>query len=144
MKVIVDTSIWSLALRRKKKQSTSEIRILESLIDNQKVGILGPIRQEILSGIKENKQFLQLKEFLSAFDDIPINTKDYELAAEYYNICRSKGVQGSNTDFLICAVSHNNRFPIFTSDDDFETFSKYIPITLVNKNLHGSHEPLRD
>jgi predicted nucleic acid-binding protein len=133
VKVIVDTSIWSLVLRRKKKQSTSEIRILESLIDNQKVGILGPIRQEILSGIKENKQFLQLKEFLSAFDYIPINTKDYELAAEYYNICRSKGVQGSNTDFLICAVSHNKRFPIFTSDKDFEIFSKHIPITLVKE-----------
>jgi hypothetical protein len=134
MKVIVDTSIWSLALRRKKKESTSEIRILESLIDNQKVGILGPIRQEILSGIKENKQFLQLKEFLSAFEDHPIITKDYELAVEYYNICRSKGVQGSNTDFLICAVSHNNRFPILTSDKDFETFSKFIPITLVKEN----------
>ncbi len=134
MKVIVDTSIWSLALRRKKKQSTSEIKILESLIDNQRICILGPIRQEILSGIKEHKQFIQLKEFLSAFDDLPINTKDYELAAEYYNICRSKGVQGSNTDFLICAVSHNNRFPIFTSDIDFETFSKYIPITLVKEN----------
>jgi predicted nucleic acid-binding protein len=133
MKVIVDTSIWSLALRRKKKQSTSEIKILESLIDNQKVCILGPIRQEILSGIKENKQFLQLKEFLSAFEDHPIVTKDYELASEYYNICRSKGVQGSNTDFLICAVSHNNRFPIFTSDKDFETFSKYIPITLIKE-----------
>lgn len=134
MKVIVDTSIWSLALRRKKKQSTSEIKILESLIDNQRICILGPIRQEILSGIKENKQFLQLKEFLSAFEDHPIITKDYELAAEYYNICRSKGVQGSNTDFLICAVSYNNKFPIFTCDKDFEAFSKFIPITLVKEN----------
>lgn len=133
MKVIVDTSIWSLALRRKKKQSTSEIRILESLIDNQNVCILGPIRQEILSGIKENKQFLQLKEFLSAFEDLYISTKDYELAAEYYNLCRSKGVQGSNIDFLICAVSHRYRFPIFTSDKDFEIFSKYIPITLIKE-----------
>jgi len=133
MKVIVDTSIWSLALRRKKKQFTSEIRILESLIDNQSVCILGPIRQEILSGVKENKQFLQLKEFLSAFDDLPISTKDYELAAEYSNICRSKGVQGSNTDFLICAVSHNNKFPIYTSDRDFETFSKHIPIPLLKE-----------
>lgn len=133
MKVIVDTSIWSLALQRKKKQSTTEIKILESLIDNQKVCILGPIRQEILSGIKEHKQFLQLKKFLSAFEDLSISTKDYELAAEYFNICRNKGLQGSNTDFLICSVSHHNRFPIFTSDKDFEIFSKYIPITLVKE-----------
>jgi predicted nucleic acid-binding protein len=62
MKIIVDTSIWSLALRRKKKQSFSEVKILESLIDNQRICMLGPIRQEILSGIKDSKQFLQLKD----------------------------------------------------------------------------------
>ena len=131
MKIIVDTSIWSLALRRKKRQSVPEVKLLESLIDNQKVCIIGPIRQEILSGIKDNKQFSQLKDILSAFNDFPIITKDYELAAEYFNICRTKGVQGSNTDFLICAVSYRNRFPIFTTDKDFEKFAKHIPIALV-------------
>ncbi len=131
MKVIVDTSIWSLALRRKKKQVFKEVKFLESLIDNQKVCMLGPIRQEILSGIKDSKQFSQLKDILSSFDDFPIVMGDYELAAEYFNICRSKGVQGSNIDFLICAVSYQNRFPIFTSDKYFEVFTKHIPITLV-------------
>lgn len=135
MKIIVDTSIWSLALRRKKKQSFSEIMILESLIDNQKVCMLGPIRQEILSGIKDNKQFEQLKDLLSAYDDFPIITRDYEKAAEFYNICRIKGVQGSNTDFLICAVSSINRFPIFSSDKDFDIYSKHIPITLMKELL---------
>jgi len=133
VKVIVDTSIWSLALRRKKKQSTSEVKFLESLIDNQKVCVIGPIRQEILSGVKDSKQFSKLKEILGSFNDFPVFTKDYELAAEYFNICKSKGIQGSNTDFLICAVSYRNRFPIFTTDRDFEKFSKYIPITLIKK-----------
>lgn len=131
MKVIVDTSIWLLALRRKKKQSTSEIRILESLIDNQNICMLGPIRQELLSGIKDQKQFTQLKEVLSSFDDYPIITKDYELASEYFNLFRSKGIQGSNTDFLICAVSNRSHFPIFTTDKDFEKFSKFMNITLL-------------
>ena len=131
MKVLVDTNIWSLALRRKKKQQNTEVKFLESLIDNQKVCIIGPIRQEILSGIKDQKQFYELKDILGSFDDFPIITKDYELAAEYFNICRNKGVQGSNTDFLICAVSYRNRFPIFTIDQDFEKFSKYVPIVLV-------------
>jgi predicted nucleic acid-binding protein len=133
MKIIVDTSIWSLALRRKKIQVFKEVKFLESLIDNQNVCMLGLIRQELLSGIKDQSQFKQLKEILSSFDDYPILSKDYELAAEYYNICRSKGIQGSNTDFLICAVSNKNRFPIFTTDKDFEIFSKYIPITLVKE-----------
>lgn len=131
MKVIVDTSIWSHALRRKRATVFKEVKFLESLIDNQRICMLGPIRQELLSGIKEQKQFAQLKNVLSSFDDHPIITKDYELAAEYFNTCRSKGVQGSNTDYLICAISYRNRFPIFTSDNDFEIFSKYIPVTLV-------------
>ncbi|MEO8232196.1 MAG: PIN domain-containing protein [Ignavibacteriota bacterium] len=131
MNVIVDTSIWSLALRRKKEQVFKELKFLESLIDNQKICMLGPIRQELLSGIKEQKQFAQLKNLLSSFDDFQIITKDYELAAEYFNLCKSKGVQGSNTDYLICAISYRNRFPIFTNDNDFEIFSQYIPITLV-------------
>lgn len=135
MKIIVDTSIWSLALRRKKKQSFPEVKILESLIDNQRICMLGPIRQEILSGIKDSKQFVQLKDILSAFDDFSITTKDYERAAEFFNLCRSKGVQGSNTDYLVCAVSSNNRFPIFTSDKDFEIYSKHLPITLMKELL---------
>lgn len=135
MKIIVDTSIWSLALRRKKRQSFAEVKILESLIDNQRICMLGPIRQEILSGIKDSKQFVQLKDILSAFDDFPLTTKDYEKAAEFFNLCRSKGIQGSNTDYLICAVSSNNRFPIFTSDKDFEIYSKHLPITLMKELL---------
>ena len=135
MKIIVDTSIWSLALRRKKRQSFPEVKILESLIDNQRICMLGPIRQEILSGIKDNKQFAQLKDILSAFDDFPLTTKDYKKAAEFFNLCRSKGIQGSNTDYLICAVSSNNRFPIFTSDKDFEIYSKHLPITLMKELL---------
>lgn len=136
MKVIVDTSIWSLALRRKKNQANKEIRILESLINGQNVCMLGPVRQEILSGIKDNKQFKKLREYLSAFDDHPISSKDYEMAAEFFNSCRAKGIQGSNIDFLICAVSVNNRFPIFSTDKDFERFAKHIPIVLIKEFLH--------
>ena len=131
MRVLVDTSIWSLALRRNKRQATSEVKFLESLIDNRRICIIGPIRQEILSGVKDKKQFAGLKNILASFDDLPVVTKDYELAAEYFNTCRNKGIQGSNTDFLICAVSYRNRFPIFTTDKDFETFSRHIPITLI-------------
>ena len=136
MKVIVDTSVWSLALRRKKKQARNEIRILESLINGQNVCMLGPIRQEILSGIKDNKQFEKLRDYLSAFDDHKISIRDYERAAEFYNSCRSKGIQGSNIDFLICAVSVNNRFPIFSTDKDFERYAKHIPIVLMKEFLH--------
>ena len=132
MKVIVDTSIWSLVLRRRKKQQTKTSDKILKLIDESRIVILGPIRQEILSGIKIKKQFELLKVYLKAFPDLNLEIKDYELATEFFNICKVKGVQGSNTDFLICAVAVNNNFSIYTSDKDFKLFKNYIPIQLEN------------
>jgi predicted nucleic acid-binding protein len=132
MKTIVDTSIWSLALRRKKKANYSEIVELETLINNFEVIMLGPIRQEILSGIKQENQFKSLAEHLRPFPDFQISIHDYETAAEFYNLFRKRGIQGSNTDYLICAVAVNNNFKIFTSDNDFLRFEKYLPIELLN------------
>lgn len=130
MKVIVDTCIWSLALRRDQITQALTVEELRKLIFDQKVQMIGPIRQELLSGIKSQKQFKTLKSYLSAFPDLLINTEDYELAAEFYTTNRKKGIQGSNTDFLICALSYHNQMPIFTIDKDFNIFAKNIPITL--------------
>jgi len=130
VKVIVDTSIWSLALRRKKNENFPEVKKLANLINDFKVVIPGAIRQEILSGIKSKNQFILLKDYLSAFPDYETSMNDYELAAEYFNLCRGKGIQGSNTDFLICAIAVNNRYQIFTNDQDFKIFKKHLPISL--------------
>ena len=131
MKVLVDTCIWSLALRRN-KQPTSNIEVVEfqELIEEVRVQLIGPIRQEILSGVKRKQQFSKLKKILSVFPDLPLASEDFELAAEYFNTLRSKGIQGSNTDFLICAVSTRNNMPIFSNDNDFNHYKKHIPITL--------------
>jgi predicted nucleic acid-binding protein len=92
--------------------------------------MIGPIRQEILSGISSESQFKKLQKYLESFPDIPILTEDYILAAQFFNHCRSKGIQGSNTDFLICAVAVRNKYSIYTTDKDFELFSKHIQIVL--------------
>ena len=104
MNVLVDTSIWSLALRRSKIVVNVEMIELRRLIDDFEAAIIGPIRQELLSGIRDMKQFVFLRERLAAFPDLALKTADFEQAASYFNHCRVKGVQGSNTDFLICAV----------------------------------------
>ncbi len=130
MKVLVDTSIWSLALRKTDK-SELEIGIVEllaELIRDTNIVIIGPIRQEILSGISQKSRFDELKSKLSIFKDESLTTKDFELAAEYFNICRSNGIQGSHIDFLICAFSVNNNYPILTLDRDFQFYKEYIPI----------------
>jgi predicted nucleic acid-binding protein len=133
MKVIVDTCVWSLALRRNSSEDKKIVKELSELIKDVRVQLIGPIRQEILSGIKSDKQFEELSEYLSTFPDLTLETTDYEKAANFYNICRQKGIQGSNTDFLICAVSVNRDLEIFTIDKDFENFQKYLPIKLYKR-----------
>lgn len=130
MKVIVDTSIWSLALRRNPKSALEPVHELRRLIHGHRVQMIGPIRQEILSGIRSESQFKKLRKHLESFPDLPLLTEDYVAAAQFFNLCRSKGIQGSNTDFLICAAALRNRFSIFTTDKDFELFSKYLEIVL--------------
>ena len=130
MNVLVDTSIWSLALRKVSGPDPRVRQQLADLIAGHRVQIIGPIRQELLSGIKDERQFEDLSGHLAAFPDIPVVADDYVLAAKFFNLCRKKGIQGSNTDFLICAVAIRNRLSIFTADDDFRQFAKVLPISL--------------
>ena len=92
--------------------------------------MIGAIRQELLSGIKDHAQFDRLREHLRAFPDLPLTGEDYEEAAAFFNTCRERGIQGSNTDFLICAVAVRNGFSILTNDEDFKRFSRVLPVLL--------------
>jgi hypothetical protein len=135
VKVLVDTSVWSQALRRQKQEivpntSLQVVQRLGSLIEDGRVAMLGPIRQELLSGIKTQAQFESLRHILSAFPDEKLDAEDYEMAANSFNACRQLGIQGSNTDFLICAVSLAKKWPIFSLDKDFERYQKCLPLIL--------------
>jgi predicted nucleic acid-binding protein len=123
MKVLVDTCVWSQVLRHK-SPDTDLAGKLEDLIQNARVAMIGPIRQELLSGIAQIKQFNELKETLSFFEDLSLNT-------EFCNICRRKGIQGSTIDFLICAVAAMDNLIIFTVDKDFDNYKKYLPLRLI-------------
>jgi predicted nucleic acid-binding protein len=131
MNVIVDTTIWSKYFRRKFHEKNIEIiNEMSKLIETQKIVIIGPIRQELLSGISNKNIFTRLKAKMRAFIDYKIKTADYELASEYYNICMKNGIQGSATDLLICAVSVRNKFEIFTEDGDFQKYKNYLPVKM--------------
>ena len=131
MNVIVDTCIWSTALRQASKSESAEIKIeLKELINERRVVLLGPIRQEVLSGLRERERVEELQEHLRAFTDFSITSEDYEYAAELFNLFRSKGIQGSNTDFLIVAVSIKHGLSIFTTDKDFKLYLKHLKFHL--------------
>lgn len=121
MKVLVDTCAWSLLLRRKKKTTMSgdEQLILASLteaIKDGRVAMIGPIRQEVLSGIKDLAQYEKLRTALNAFPDEDLTKSHYEDAARLFNICRSRGVECGSTDILICAVTSQKHWTILTYD----------------------------
>lgn len=143
MRVLVDTSVWSLALRRGDASQNEEVEELRHLIAAHFVEIIGPIRQELLSGVRDQTQFCRLEADLSAFPDLPVLTEDYVTAAAYFNLCRSRGIQGSNTDFLACAIAVRNDLAIFTTDEDFRRFAGCLPIVLYGtspsaESIHSS------
>jgi predicted nucleic acid-binding protein len=130
LKIIVDTSIWSLALRRRSVARDGFVSALRNLVESDKAVMLGCIRQEILSGIRSTEQFTLLRDRLRPFPDEPLFFQDYERAAEFFNACRKRGIQGSTTDFLICAVAVEREHTIFTTDEDFKKFQRAIPVAL--------------
>lgn len=106
MKVVVDPSVWLLALRSSRKSNQPpHVALLWDLIVDGRVALPGAVRQEVLSGTRRDDQFDRLRTYFRAFPNLGLDIEDYELAAEFYHTCRRKGVQGANTDFLICAAS---------------------------------------
>ena len=130
MRVLPDTPIWSAAFRRGENVVGSYRDEMLKLVNQGLVEIIGPIRQEILSGIRERSKFDVVRDRLRAFPDLEIGTDDYEEAAVYYNRCRSKGIQGSFTDFVICAVAIRHELEVFTDDKDFLRYKTVLPIRL--------------
>jgi len=83
MKVLVDTPIWSLAFRKKKDNvNFKTIENLVKLIHSGSISIIGPIRQEVLSGISDRHKFIDIKEKMSVFSDYDLQSSDFEFAAE--------------------------------------------------------------
>ena len=145
MTVIVDTSIWSLALRRKGKGLSPTQRaatlLLRDLIASGVVGLPGVVRQEILSGIRSQATYERLAEYLRDFDDLNAQVEDYEEGARCYNRCLDAGVDPSTPDMMICALALRLDASIFSSDPDFELYSRalgvHVPtVTQLQAALH--------
>jgi len=134
MIILVDTSVWTVVFRRRFEQLGPEQRVyaafLRQLIDLDLAGMIGPIRQEILSGIRDEASFDKLRTKLEVFDDIPIYRRDYEKAAWGLNHCQRAGISGGDIDLLFCAVAIRLNAPILTLDRDFLKFRDLIGVIL--------------
>ena len=134
MNVLVDTSIWSLALRRKPRDlnpaERAAVAELTNLIKEGRARIIGLVRQELLAGIRTSNQYEKLRGVLRSFPDEPAATSDYEAAAKASNECRARGVAVSVSDILICAIAIARDWSIFAADPDFKSYAKILPLKL--------------
>jgi len=130
--VLVDSDVWSELLRKVTGEPSPQVRALMKILDEaeESVIMIGAIRQEVLSGWRERQSFERIRDLLRDFPDRDVGTAEYELAAEYFNTCRSKGVQGSNTDFLICACSAAWNVAVLTKDQDYGRYAEHVPVRL--------------
>jgi predicted nucleic acid-binding protein len=134
---LVDTPVWSLALRRKAADLAVQERhltqLLYTLVDEGRVQLLGAVRQELLSGLREESQFRRLRDYLRDFPDVLVGTEDYEEAARASNQCRSAGIAASPVDMLMCAVAVRHGWEILTADRDFVHYRTILRINLFSR-----------
>ena len=134
--ILVDTSVWSLALRKKNGALSNSQRhtvsSLEELIKDSRAAMTGVIRQELLSGLKHEEQYERLRILLQPFPDLEPSQQTHERAAQLFNRCRRRGVQGSHIDFLILALAIENDAPLMTIDKDFDHYAEHCSVRLVS------------
>jgi predicted nucleic acid-binding protein len=130
--IVVDTSVWSLLLRREQRNEENVFlkRLRDHLQSEDIIHLVGPVLQELLDGIKHQKQFDLLVEYLEPFPLIQCIRTDFVTAARLKNICRNKGIQASSIDFLIASVCVNRKYPLLTSDNDFGLIANHFPLIL--------------
>jgi predicted nucleic acid-binding protein len=121
MKFLVDTCVWSLGLRRRdvSRLNFEEKRLLSELtlaIQVSHAAIIGPVRQEILSGIRDRAQLAKTQGLLEPFADEPMMPADFVEAARLFNLCQDHGVKCGPVDILICAVAARLTYGILTND----------------------------
>jgi predicted nucleic acid-binding protein len=132
--ILVDTSIWSLALRRRAAAlSAEEERVVGEwarLVAEGMAALIGPIRQEILSGIRRIEAFRALRRTLLDFPHLNIAAEDYDRAAEFFKVCRAGGVTGGPIDMLISSVAYRHAIPVFAVDTDYVMYARHLPLRL--------------
>lgn len=130
MNLLVDTSVWSLALRRDRVEGP-EVEALRAGIERGEVVLVGVILQEILQGFPSGDRTKRLLERLAAFPLLALHRGDFVYAAEIRNKCRARGVAISSVDAQIAAAAINHRCRLLSTDRDFERIARHFPLRLA-------------
>jgi len=129
--LLVDTSVWSLALRRDVEQSAPEVVALRhALLGTDQVFTTGLVLQELLQGFAGPKDRAQLVDRLSALAFLQPVKEDHIEAAEVRNSCRRCGVQVGTIDALLIQLCRKNDLTLLTRDQDFHAATKHVEFRL--------------
>lgn len=140
--IVVDTSVWSRALRRRPGATVDPAaRLLARLIeDHEQLGIPGIVYQEILSGVRDSSQFQRLRGALDPFEILVATKDEHLLASGIANRCRARGVATSTPDSLIAAIAAHRGATLLTADRDFVRMAECSPfrVQFVPDEVSGS------
>lgn len=132
--ILLDTSVISRVFRRRnpgKEEQRLRVVVQDLMAGDTPVGLPGVVLQEVLSGIRVEKQFATLRRLLlTAFTIVLPNAADHVEAARLRNMCLGKGLSVSGPDCLIAVTSIAGDHELFTADSDFEAIAKYAPLKL--------------
>ena len=132
MSLFVDTSVWSLALRRDQPQEGREVKLLRrALSEGIAIFTTGLVLQELLQGFLGAKASSQIIERFAALPFIIPGRVDYIQAAEIRNRCRRKGIQTGTIDALLAQLCLRHELELLTTDHDFKHISKVYPLRLA-------------
>jgi len=124
--LLVDTSVWSLALRRDASPGEPEVQALvEALAGSDVVVTTGLVLQELLQGFTGPKAVAAIVERFSALALIQPDRADHIAAAELRNKCRRAGVQVGTVDASIAQLCIRSGLTLLTTDQDFTHAAKH-------------------
>lgn len=135
--ILLDTSVLSRVFRRQ-RPGPAERQLqaaFETLMSSERsVGLPGIVLQEVLSGLKSEKQLSELRgRLLAAFTIVPASVDDHVQAARLKNLCIGKGVNVSSIDCLIAASTIAGGHELFSVDEDFEAIRRHSDLKLVRE-----------
>ncbi len=129
MNILVDTSVWSLALRRKKVPELPEIKALHHILrEPNKIVTTGFIVQELLQGFSGPKSCELIIERFQSLPLIQPTLVDHIEATEIRNTCRRSGIQIGTIDALIAQLCIKYDLLLLSTDKDFQYAAQHIPL----------------
>ena len=126
--IIVDTSVWSLAFRRRSwpdDQMPSVVKLLRRLTrEKEHLGVPGVVLQELLSGVKDPAQEERIKVLMEGYPLLLAIKEHHIEGANISNICRKSGISAATIDCLIASQCIMLNSLLLTLDDDFKRISE--------------------